>query len=325
MKSIMLDQKKIKQYSSIGQRAAFGLAINELAKQDDKLMVITADVSTSAGLDRFKKNFSDRYVDVGISEQNLIGVSAGLASSGFHVVSTTFAPFQTLRCLEQIKLNSGYMNMKIIYVGLASGICLGNLGFSHCSIEEVGSLRSIPNINILTPCDTTAVFSSLKLAIEAEQSTYIRLTGDAKIDLIYKEEPKFELGGFNKIIDGNKVLIISSGAIIKESYEATKELNSLGISTALLDLYCLKPINEKKLINEISKYNLIVTIEEHNIYGGVASIISEIVSQNELNIKVIPLGIKDKYSKSGSYEFLKKNFGIDKSSIINILTDHVKI
>ena len=142
----MSDQNNIKLWSNLGMRATFGLIALELAKQHPELIITTSDVSTSAGLDRYKKKYPDKYIDVGIAEQNLIGVSAGLSSEGFKVISTTFSPFQTLRCCEQIKVNLGYMKHKICMVGLASGLVLGNLGFTHCSIEDVGSLRSIPNI-----------------------------------------------------------------------------------------------------------------------------------------------------------------------------------
>ena len=319
----MLDQKKIKQYSTIGQRAVFGLSINELAKDLSNLAVVTADVSTSAGLDRFKKNYPEKYFDVGIAEQSLVGISAGLSYEGYDVISTTFAPFQTLRCLEQIKLNSGYMNLKIVYVGLASGICLGNLGFSHCSIEEIGALRSIPNLNIFSPCDTTSVYSSLKLALESKNSSYIRLTGDTNLKLIYHEEEKFILGGFKEILKGKDILILSSGAIIKEAYQAAVELKEHGMECSLIDMYCLKPINEEALYKTLSNYQIILTLEEHNILGGLASIVSEIIAKNNINCKFIPLGINDKYEKSGSYEYLKNIFEIDKSSIINILKKNV--
>lgn len=320
----MLDQKKIKQYSIIGQRAAFGLCINDLAKERDNLVVVTADVSTSAGLDRFKKNFPNNYFDVGIAEQILAGVSAGLSYEGYNVVSTTFAPFQTMRCLEQIKLNSGYMKLKIIYVGLASGICLGNLGFSHCSIEEIGALRSIPNLNIFSPCDTTSVYSSLKLALQLNNSSYIRLTGDTKLKLIYSEEEEFSLGGYKKIIQGKDILILSSGAIIKEAYDATIELHKEGIECSLIDMYCLKPIDEQALSKTLSNYKVILTLEEHNIIGGLSSIVSELIAKKNIDCKFIPLGINDKYVKSGSYEFLKKIFMIDKEAIINILKSNVQ-
>ena len=134
------NERNIKVWSTIGPRATLGIAALDLAKKINNLMVLTCDVSTSAGLDRYRKLFPEKYIDLGIAEQNMIGVAAGLASENFNVVTTTFAPFQTLRCCEQIKVNLGYMNSKVCMVGIASGLVLGTLGFTHCCIEDVGIL-----------------------------------------------------------------------------------------------------------------------------------------------------------------------------------------
>ena len=154
-----ITKKQINLWSKMGSRATFGLSLLEIQKQYDELMVLTSDVSTSAGLDRFRNNFPDKFVDVGISEQNLIGVATGSAKTGYNVLTTTFSPFQTMRCCEQIKNNLGYMKTKVTLVGLASGLVLGTLGFTHASIEDIGSLRSIPNIQIISPATVLNVKS----------------------------------------------------------------------------------------------------------------------------------------------------------------------
>jgi transketolase len=134
----IFNKNNFKIWSKLGMRASFGIIAQEIAKKEKDLMILTADVSTSAGLDRFKKTFPEKYLDVGIAEQNLIGVAAGLSNEGYKVFTTTFAPFQTMRCCEQIKVNLGYMKQKICMVGLASGLVLGNLGYTHCCIEDIG-------------------------------------------------------------------------------------------------------------------------------------------------------------------------------------------
>ena len=150
----MIDEKKIKLWSTLGMRATFGLAALDLAKEINNLLVLTSDVSTSAGLDRFRKTFPDKYLDLGIAEQNLIGVASSLSSEGFKVITTTFAPFQTMRCCEQIKVNLGYMKNNVCMVGLASGLVLGTLGFTQSCIEDIGVLRSIPGLTIISPADS---------------------------------------------------------------------------------------------------------------------------------------------------------------------------
>ena len=206
-------EKNIKLWSTLGMRASFGLIALELANIHSDLIITTSDVSTSAGLDRYKQKYPDRYVDVGIAEQNLIGISAGLSSEGFKVISTTFAPFQTLRCCEQIKVNLGYMKNKICMVGLASGLVLGTLGFTHCSIEDIGVLRSIPNIAIVVPSDPFELFKLLHESINYKNSVYIRLTAGANTKIINNKDYDFAIGKAVEILPGEDVAIIGCGNI----------------------------------------------------------------------------------------------------------------
>ena len=217
-------ENNIKLWSSLGMRATFGLIALELAKQHPDLMITTSDVSTSAGLDRYKNKYPKQFIDVGIAEQNLIGVSAGLSSEGFKVISTTFAPFQTLRCCEQIKVNLGYMKHKVCMVGLASGLVLGNLGFTHCCVEDIGSLRSIPNIAIVSPSDPFELFKVLNEALNYKDSMYIRLTAGSNTKIINKEDYDFKIGKAVEILPGKDIAIIGSGNILGNCLEAASIL-----------------------------------------------------------------------------------------------------
>ena len=191
---MIIDDRSIKMWSTIGPRATLGIAALDLAKKIDNLMVLTCDVSTSAGLDRFRKTCPEKYLDLGIAEQNMIGVAAGLASEKFNVITTTFAPFQTMRCCEQIKVNIGYMKQKICMVGIASGLALGTLGYTHCCIEDIGILRTIPNITILSPADSLETVKCLQQSLKSKGSVYIRLTGTANNPIVYNEDYNFEIG-----------------------------------------------------------------------------------------------------------------------------------
>ena len=210
-KNKIFNKANFKIWSRLGMRATFGIAALELGNTVDKLMILTGDVSTSAGLDRFKKKFPDKYLDVGIAEQNLIGIGAGLASEGFNVITTTFAPFQTMRCCEQIKVNLGYMKQKICMVGLASGLALGTLGYTHCCIEDVGVLRAIPNLTIIVPADGAEVVKAVMASIEHNNSVYIRLTGDASINQVYEDHYDFKMDYYNN--DGSWETMCANGAL----------------------------------------------------------------------------------------------------------------
>ena len=211
-------------------RATFGVAALELGNTVDKLMVLTGDVSTSAGLDRFKKKFPDKYLDVGIAEQNLIGIGAGLASEGFNVITTTFAPFQTIRCCEQIKVNLGYMKQKICMVGLASGLALGTFGYTHCCIEDVGILRSIPNLTIISPADSSETVKAVLASLEHKNSVYIRLTGDMNQPVVFNKDYDFEIGKGIKLLDEGNISIIATGTMVHKSLEAAKILKEKGVT-----------------------------------------------------------------------------------------------
>ena len=315
--------KNIKLWSSLGMRATFGLIALDLVKKNPNLMITTSDVSTSAGLDRFRKQYPHNYVDVGIAEQNLVGVSAGLASEGFDVISTTFAPFQTLRCCEQIKVNLGYMKHKICMVGLASGLVLGNLGFTHCSIEEIGVLRSIPNISIVVPADSYELSKVLDEFVEYNNSIYIRLTAGANSKIINFNDYEFKIGKAVKIINGEDIAIIGCGNILSNCISAAKELSTKGINCTVINMHTIKPIDKDIIKNIAQNHRLVLTVEEHNIIGGLGSAVAEIMSEEKNNCKLLRLGVNDFYSKGGSYEFLKNIYGLSVEKIIKTVSSNI--
>ncbi len=319
---MLINEKNLKMWATIGQRATLGIAALELAKENDNLIVLTADVSTSAGLDRFRKTIPEKFVDVGIAEQNLIGIATGLASEKYDVVTTTFAPFQTMRCCEQIKVNLGYMKYKVCMVGLASGLVLGTLGFTHCCIEDIGVLRSIPNITIISPSDSLETIKALQSAIKLDGPSYIRLTGGSNNSIINNEDYDFKIGKSINLCEGDDVFIFCNGAITKECLLAANELKKENIHCNVTNMHTIKPI-DKEAILKASNSKLIVSVEEHNIIGGLGSAISEFNSSLNNSPPQLFLGIKDTYTAGGSYLYLKEKNGLTAkkivSSIINSL------
>lgn len=311
-----LDTKKIKMFSKIGQRATFGMSVIELAKENQSLMVLTADVSTSAGLERFKKSFPKQFLDTGIAEQNMMGIASGLASEGFDVITTTFAPFQTMRCCEQIRVNLGYMGMKVCMVGLASGISLGNLGNTHCCFEDIGVLRSIPNIDIVSPADCGETAKALFAAVSHEKSIYIRLTGKSNNPIVYNEDYDFEIGKAINLRNGEDILIIANGSMVYTALQVADILESEGISSQVINMHTIKPLDSKAINNSIYKKKLVITIEEHNIIGGLGSAVSECLSRNKYNIRQLTIGIPDSFVKIGDYSELLQDYGLTTFGIL---------
>jgi transketolase len=321
---MFINERNIKTWSTIGSRATFGIAALEIAKENDKLMVLTCDVSTSAGLDRFRKTYPEKYLDLGIAEQNMIGVAAGLSSEGYNVVTTTFAPFQTIRCCEQIKVNVGYMKQKLCMVGIASGLALGTLGFTHCCIEDVGILRTIPGLTIISPADSLETVKALQSAIKSNLSVYIRLTGSSNNPIIYKEDYKFEIGKSIKLKDGKDITIFCAGAIVSNCIEAAKKLEEKNISTQVINMHTIKPLDEASVVDACKFSKLIISVEEHNVIGGLGSAIAECKSKLDKSPKLLSIGVNDSYSKGGSYKFLQEKHGLSPDKIVENVIKNLK-
>lgn len=324
MKNNFLNKTNFKIWSKLGMRASFGLAALEIVKEIDNLVILTSDVSTSAGLDRFRKQHPNNYVDVGIAEQNLIGVAAGMSSEGFNVVTTTFSPFQTLRCCEQIKVNLGYMKHKVIMVGLASGLVLGNLGYTHCSIEDVGVLRSIPNLKIITPADPAEAIKSFVCSLEEKNSVYIRLTGGSNLKQIYEDDYKFEIGKSIRLKEGKDITIFANGIMVSTALEVSSVLEKENISAEVINMHTVKPIDRKQIETSAKNKKYIVSLEEHNIIGGLGSSISEVLSHINDTPKLITIGIEDSYSEGGDYNYLINKFKLDKDSVSKRILQEIK-
>ena len=310
-----INEKSIKIWSTIGSRATLGIAALDLAKKIDNLMVLTCDVSTSAGLDRFRKTYPEKYLDLGIAEQNMIGVAAGLASENFNVITTTFAPFQTMRCCEQIKVNLGYMKQKICMVGIASGLALGTLGYTHCCIEDVGILRSIPGITIISPADSLETVKALQAAVKSENPSYLRLTGSSNNPIVYNKDYEFKIGKSITLKEGKDITIFCAGAMVKQCLEAAKILDQKQIYAKVVNMHTIKPI-DKKAVEESCNSKLIISVEEHNIVGGLGSAIAEYKARLSKTPKQLFLGVKDIYSKGGSYKFLREKHRLTSEKIV---------
>ena len=318
-----INEATFKMLSRIGSRATFGMAAIELGSLVDDLIILTGDTSTSAGLQRFKSSFPDKFLDVGISEQNLIGVAAGLASEGFDVFTTTFAPFQTMRCCEQIRVNLGYMKHKVCMVGLASGLVLGTLGFTHCCIEDLSIMRSIPNITVLSPADCLETAKATIASIEHKNPIYIRLTGGSNQPMVYKKDYNFEIGKGIVLKDGNDIAIFATGTMVYESIEASNILQTKGISAKIINMHTIKPF-DAELVEKISKkVKLMITVEEHSIIGGLGTCVAEAKSKVKNSAPHIAIGLPQQFGKSEIYRDMLKSHNLTAPQIAQKILDEL--
>ncbi len=303
-------------WSRVGPRATFGLAALELGETIDDLLILTGDTSTSAGLERFKKTYPEKFLDVGIAEQNMIGIAAGLASEGIKVITATFAPFQTMRCCEQIKVNLAYMKRNVCMVGLASGVVLGTLGYTHCCIEDISIMRSMPGITVVSPADCTETVKAVLAAVHHEQSVYIRLTGGAGTPLVYDEDYQFEIGKAIVLRGGGDITIIATGTMVSESLKAAAILSEQDISSAVIDMHTIKPLDTAVIDKACESSRLIVSVEEHSIVGGLGSAVAEYKTKLTNTPPQLFIGLPDKYGETvGEYSFLLEKYGLTAEQI----------
>jgi transketolase len=305
----------VNQWLRMGPRAMFGQFMVDIAKKNKKLMVLSADLGRSSGLARFKLEFPKQYISVGISEQNLIGVAAGLANEGFKVFVTSFAPFLSMRASEQIRMNLGYMKHNVNLVALGSGLSMGFLGNSHFGLEDIAIMRTIPNLNITCPADCSELGKVLDdYAFNDRGPSYIRLTGIPGSKNVYDKNYTYKFGKNIIINKGKDILILSHGSILGQIKISVKDLKEMNIDVELVNVVSLKPI-DKKLIGLLRKYKKIVTIEEHTSVGGLGSIIAEKILKNGMKIELFSISLPDKFGPTGNYDYLLKYHGLDSNSI----------
>lgn len=262
-------------------RNAFVEEITRVSKKDKKIVILAGDIGYKL-YDDFKLKFPNRFYNCGVAEANMTTVAAGLALKGFKPITYTIATFNVYKTVEQIKVDIAYPNLPVIIVGVGAGLSYSGLGSTHHAIEDIGVLRSIPNLNIVVPADANELKSLLKAIIKSKKPTYLRIgkTGEKNI---YKNIPKTKVGKGNYLIKGKKVCIIGCGNILVNAYDAIKNLNSKNIFPSLISMHTIKPLDKTLLKRIFNSYSHIVVLEEHSEIGGLAAAISEFYTDNEFN------------------------------------------
>ena len=290
--------------SMLGQRGSiFGQAALEAAKEDEKFILLTADLATLSGMTKYIDKYPNQFYNIGIAEQNMIGIAAGLAAEGFHPCATTYATFITMRSCEQIRHFCGYMKEKIIVVGSGAGLSQGFAGNTHYTIEDLAVMRSIPNMTILSPADGASAVKLFELACKEQGAVYMRLTGNLNCPMVYKEENEFKIGKANLLKEGNEVVIYAVGTMVSTAMKASVLLEEKGISVTVYDMFTVKPI-DKEVVNNAKKYKLAVTIEEHNKMGGLGAAVAEVMTEQAGMPRLLRCGIHDSFDLACDYDGL---------------------
>lgn len=301
---VEINKLNAKIYSKLGQSgAAFGIGLIEAQKLNSNVFVLSSDMSRPAGLDRFKSTYPDCFANLGIAEQNMIGVAAGMASEGKKVIVTAQACFLSMRSCEQIRQYMGYMRSNIIAVGISSGFALNFFGNTHYAIEDVAIMRSIPGITVLSPSDAGQAAKALVASLEMDGPVYIRLTGTLNCPIVYNDEYLYEVGKSIQVKDGKDITIFATGSILNNSLKAAELIEDLGHSVRVIDMHTIKPL-DKETIKRCSSSDLFVSVEEHNVIGGLGTAISEYLACSRNSPQLLRLGVMDTFSHPGDYNFL---------------------
>lgn len=298
----------------IATRNGFGEEIVALGKLNDKIYVIDNDIGKSCKTSAFMKELPQQYLNVGIAEQNGAGIAAGLATCGKIPFVVTYAVFGSLRMCEQIRQEICYPNLNVKFACSHGGVTPANDGASHQAIEDMGVLRTIPNMTVIMPADYYAAKKLVKAAAEMYGPVFLRFTRD-NIPVIYDENTEFEIGKAVKLSDGKDVAIIANGDTVRLAIEAKETLEKEGISVRLLDMHTIKPLDKEAVISCINDIDKIITVEDHNIINGLGSAVCEVAAEMGKG-KVYRIGIQDQFGQSAPYERLLAMNGITVENII---------
>lgn len=303
-------------------RESFGMALCDLAKTHEDIVVLDADLAAATKTSIFQKEFPERFIDCGIAEGNMMGVAAGLAAAGKVPFAASFAMFATGRAYEQIRNSIAYPALNVKIAGSHAGISTGEDGATHQCCEDIALMRTLPGMLVLNPADHYEMIEAVKAAYKHVGPAYIRL-GRLAIDSF--NDPanyKFELGKGITLHEGNDITVIATGLVVNEALKAVRELEARGINARLINIHTIKPIDRDIIIKAAKETGRIVTVEEHNIIGGLGDAVCDVVTE-ECPVKVTKIGVNDRFGYSGPAKELLEIFGLCKSNIAKVVADIV--
>lgn len=296
----------------IATRDAYGSALAKLGVRDD-IIVLDADLSQSTKTVEFQKVNPSHFFNVGIAEQNLMGIAAGIATTGKISFASTFAIFATGRGFEVIRNSIAYQKLNVKIVATHSGLTVGEDGGSHQSVEDISIMRSIPNMTVIVPADSIETEKVIESIVEYNGPVYVRL-GRPKIPLLFKNNYKFEIGKHSVLKTGDSLTIIACGIMVAKALEAAKKLADKNINAEVINASTIKPFDNETLLTSAKKTGCVVTAEEHSILGGLGGAVCELLSR-KYPIPVISIGIKDTFGESGLPDELIEKYGLTEECI----------
>ena len=303
-------------------RSAYGEALLKLGKKRSDIVALDADLSGSTKTNLFAKEFPDRFFNMGIAEQDMIGTAAGFAKAGKVPFASTFAVFETGRAWDQIRLTVCYSNTNVKLVATHGGITVGEDGASHQALEDITIMRALPNMRVIVPADATETASVINAVADIKGPFYVRL-GRANVPYVMPDDYEFKLGKAYTFSTGKDVNIIAAGIMVDNALKAAEILSEEGVDTGVINMASIKPLDEETLLNAAKSCELIVTAEEHSIIGGLGGAVSEFLSENH-PMPVKRIGFHDTFGCSGSGSKLLEYYGLGVDNVVETIKTALK-
>lgn len=301
-------------------RESYGLALSQLGDEFPQIVVLDADLAEATKTGIFKKKYPERFIDCGIAEANMIGVAAGLSTCGKIPFATSFAMFATGRAFEQVRNSVCYPHLNVKVVGTHSGISVGEDGATHQCLEDIALMRTLPGMTVISPSDHYETLAAVRAAAEHEGPVYLRLSRLAVESFNNSDDYRFELGKGVTLHDGKDLTIVATGLMVSRALEAVKLLEQKGISARLINIHTIKPIDRELLIKAAEETGKIVTVEEHNVIGGLGDAVAGVLSE-ELPTPLRKIGVNDQFGHSGPAADLLEQFGLCASHIAEVAAE----
>ena len=305
----------------IATRESFGNAINEL--KDENIVVLDADLSSATKTDLFQKENPDKFIEVGISEADMIGTAAGLATCGKIPFASTFAVFATGRVYDQIRSSIAYPKLNVKICGTHAGITVGEDGATHQMLEDINLMRGLPNMVVVSPSDDVETKALVKEIAKYQGPVYLRLAR-METPVIYANDVKFEIGKAIQLGEGIDATVFATGVAVAEALKAQEELLKEGVDIRVVDVHTIKPIDKEMIVKCAKQTSILLSVEDHNVIGGLGSAVADVLAE-EYPKKLIKLGVNDCFGKSGKAMDLMKYFKIDSKSIEETIKEKLYI
>lgn len=308
-------KRDIRTLSMLGQAGSVCFALSEMRKTDDSILAISADLKGTSGFSRFATSFPDSFINVGIAEQNMIGIACGMASCDYKVVASSFATFISLRAGEFARSGAAYMDFDVALLGVGSGFAMGQFGNTHYAMEDIALMKAIPGLKVISPSDGLEAAKAIEAVLRESGPAYLRITGNTNSPIVHGEDYAFTIGKAETLRSGTDTVLFTTGEVTYNALLAADLLSANGVDVAVIAFPTIKPFDVPTVLNVLNDYSIVFSIEEHSIIGGLGDSVASVCAEAGHGGKLVKIGIDDSFHAAGTREYLLKQCGLDADGI----------